>query len=325
MSTAPIPVAPGLRAFLSGLVDYAGLFPPASLPLEPAVRNYAAYQQSAEAWMLGRFICPAARLPELDAWVSLFDAARPLTLSALGRVAQSREDFLRVVRDDLTVMAAFRVRHGERVSVEMMEMPVPAGVGIHECLPAAAEAIERAGPPRLTPFFEIQLTGDWKASITAAVSQLAAHNQQWGGARCQPAGFKLRTGGTAADAFPAPEVVAHALTACREQGVALKCTAGLHHPVRRFDASVQTKMYGFLNVFGAEILAHARGWSAAQVQRVLEDEDAAHFRFDEQGMEWNGVSATVDEIAAARARLMLSFGSCSFDEPRDDLRLLNLL
>ena len=42
-----------LRALLTGVVDYAGLFPPARLPLDEAIRNYARYRQGSDAWMLG--------------------------------------------------------------------------------------------------------------------------------------------------------------------------------------------------------------------------------------------------------------------------------
>ena len=48
------------------IVDYAGLFPPAKLPLEEVVANYARYIESDEAWMLARLIVPAGRLSELE-------------------------------------------------------------------------------------------------------------------------------------------------------------------------------------------------------------------------------------------------------------------
>ena len=54
-----------LKVFLSQIVDYAGLYPPASLPLEEAFANFVLYQQAEEAWMLSRFIIPAKRLEEL--------------------------------------------------------------------------------------------------------------------------------------------------------------------------------------------------------------------------------------------------------------------
>jgi hypothetical protein len=56
-----------MRALLAGLIDYAGLFPPAALEMDAAARHYAEYRRGGEAWALGRFIVPLARLDELRA------------------------------------------------------------------------------------------------------------------------------------------------------------------------------------------------------------------------------------------------------------------
>ena len=55
-----------LQALLTGLIDYAGLFPPAALDLPTAVRNYATYREGEHAWMLGRFVVPSANLADVD-------------------------------------------------------------------------------------------------------------------------------------------------------------------------------------------------------------------------------------------------------------------
>ncbi len=55
-----------LRALLDGLIDYAGLFPPAGLPMETVIANYAAYQRRPDAWALGRLVVPTARLEEFE-------------------------------------------------------------------------------------------------------------------------------------------------------------------------------------------------------------------------------------------------------------------
>src|SRR5271168_3118335 len=55
-----------LHVLLEGLIDYAGLFTPASLEMQAAVRNYSVYRASDEAWMLGRFVVPAQRLAEFS-------------------------------------------------------------------------------------------------------------------------------------------------------------------------------------------------------------------------------------------------------------------
>jgi len=60
-----------IRALCEGLVDYAGLFPPAGLDMPSACENYARYVRGDDAWMLGRFICPASRLEEFTAHASV--------------------------------------------------------------------------------------------------------------------------------------------------------------------------------------------------------------------------------------------------------------
>ncbi|MBE0681463.1 MAG: hypothetical protein IH589_06080, partial [Anaerolineales bacterium] len=55
-----------------------------------------------------------------------------------------------------------------------------------------------------------------------------------------------------------------------------------------------------------------------------EDEDAASFVVDETGFSWKNLRVTNSEILNARI-YMTSFGSCSFDEPRDDLRKIGIL
>jgi len=54
-----------LRELLRGLIDYAGLFPPASLDLPEAVRNYQTYRRGPHAWLLARFVVPASRAAEV--------------------------------------------------------------------------------------------------------------------------------------------------------------------------------------------------------------------------------------------------------------------
>ena len=54
-----------LRALLDSLIDYAGLFPPASLSMRDAIRNYERYREGEHAWILGRFVVPAEKLGEV--------------------------------------------------------------------------------------------------------------------------------------------------------------------------------------------------------------------------------------------------------------------
>ena len=108
------------------------------------------------------------------------------------------------------------------------------------------------------------------------------------------------------------------------RGVPIKFTAGLHHPVRLFHDSVQTKMHGFLNVLGAGVLALEHDWRQSEVIQMLDDEDAASLSFTEDFFAWRDWRISTEAIGARR-ELVTSFGSCSFDEPREDLRALKLL
>ena len=76
--------AAALRALLTRSIDYAGLFPPAGLELEPALENHARYIRSGERWMLGAFILPVAKFDAAAAQLAQFDREFPLEISALG-------------------------------------------------------------------------------------------------------------------------------------------------------------------------------------------------------------------------------------------------
>jgi hypothetical protein len=324
-----------LRALLSEIIDYAGLFPPAKLPLEQALRNYADYRQGPDRWMLGRFICPAARLSELAPFQEgLFQTGAPFVFSALGRGGNSAAEFLSGLQADLEAVTAFRERHGPRVVVDVFEVRLPAELtapntarALAGLLASATEMLEAYGPPPITPFYEAALAADWQEALATVLGVLANGNQYGSGPRqdYRPAVLKLRCGGLEASAVPSVAQLAHVVTACRSLAVPLKATAGLHHPVRHFDNALQTRLHGFLNVFGAAVLAHLHHLDEDKVRQIVADEEASDFRFEDAGFRWNGLEATPEEIDTARRQFAISFGSCSFDEPRQDLRALGLL
>jgi hypothetical protein len=134
----------------------------------------------------------------------------------------------------------------------------------------------------------------------------------------------MRTGGVTADAFPTSSQIAPALVTSATHQVPIKFTAGLHHPLRQYREEVQTKMHGFLNVLGAAVLAAEHRWDAAQTTAMLEDEDAGSFQFGDEFFAWRDWKIELQRLRNRR-RFVTTFGSCSFDEPREDLRALKLL
>ncbi|MFN2475831.1 MAG: hypothetical protein ABR526_05740 [Chthoniobacterales bacterium] len=299
-----------LRALLYGTVDYAGLFPPASLALQPALDNFAEYVRTPDAWMLGSFVLPLAKFDDLLAALRGFDVEHRLQVSALGSKNETATDFLTALTRAGETMKNFGAQYGAFANVTQLEMPLATRPGA--AISAAYEALNGVNIPVF-----------WEAPADEAertILALAEHRSGTAGAQF---GFKLRTGGVVPAAFPSSVQIARALLAALQHDVPIKFTAGLHHPVRLFHGSVQTTMHGFLNVLGAGVLAAEHQWDLLQTVAMLDDEDSSHFVFTDDGFSWREWQISSDRIREHR-KLVTSFGSCSFDEPRDDLRALNL-
>lgn len=292
------PPANALGALLEGVVDYAGLFPPAGLDMAAAVAEYDARRRSADAWMLGRFVVPAARLSELAALAAPVWNGSPWRLSAL-----LGTDF----GADAAAVTAFNAAHRAHALVDAVELKAAT--------PEAIAAALRAVPPGIAPYVELPLD----ATLDDLLDAVKAH-----GGRA-----KIRTGGVTAAAFPKPEDVERFLAGCVQRALPFKATAGLHHPVRGERAltyepdAPRGVMHGFLNVLGATALLRA-GADAHQALDLLEEEDAGAFRVEGATFVARGQRLGVPALRDARA-LLAGFGSCSFGEPVADLRALGLL
>jgi hypothetical protein len=304
--------AASLRALLEHSIDYAGLFPPTTLALEPALQNQAGYVRTTDAWMLGAFILPFAQFGDAAQSISQFDREHPLRVSALGKkpadAATFRESLI-AARDSIR---AFREKHGATAAITQLEMPFPEEAD-GDLLQAARAALN-----------ELHLNVFWEGPADDAerlIGLIAESNAAKSG---RAFGFKLRTGGVTADAFPDSVQTAAALVTAGQRHVPIKFTAGLHHPVRQFHPSVQTKMHGFLNVLGAGVLAIEHDWSEGETADMLNDERAESFSFDDASFAWREWEIATDRIRMHR-KLITSLGSCSFDEPREDLRALKIL
>jgi hypothetical protein len=136
---------------------------------------------------------------------------------------------------------------------------------------------------------------------------------------------KIRTGGVTPGSLPAAFQVARLIARAAEVHIPFKATAGLHHPVggeyplTYDDDAPHGRMFGFLNVLAAAVLAQQNLGEKGLVD-LLEDDDPAALSFDADLMRWRGHSATLKQIASARSSLGISFGSCSFSEPVEGLR-----
>ena len=304
--------AASVGALLIHSIDYAGMFPPCSLELEPALRNQAQYVRDPDAWMLGAFVLPVEKFDAAVGNLSLFDQEHPLLISALGAKTTNAGEFIAALKIAADKIRSFSAQHVPLVSIRQLEMILPHDVG-PSSLAKVGSAIEGL---ELQTFLETPVD-----SAEKTIALLAEHNSTAGAALF---GYKLRTGGVTADAFPVSAQIARALVAAAKQRVPIKFTAGLHHPIRQFRDEVKATMHGFLNVLGATVLAAEHEWDEQQTSAMLEEENAASFSFGDDSLAWREWKIATDQIKAWR-KLVTSFGSCSFDEPREDLRALKLL
>ena len=246
------------------------------------------------------------------------DWAFSVLVGARGNAAEA----LAAVESQGRDAAAFEERFEGRARIEILETPIPvdgSGPEVGNFLGRLADAVAGAGLGDRELFLEV-LPGVEDVRVLEAINALSSFETRF--ARI---GAKLRCGGVTPEAFPSCERIAGFIDNCRRLGLPLKCTAGLHHPVRHQSVDPPAMMHGFLNVFGAGILAHALGAGPKVLTACVAETDPAAFSFSDEMFSWRDHQVTAEALEQARGSFLSGFGSCSFAEPRDDLRGLGLL
>lgn len=329
--SSPSLVPPSLRTLLGEILDYAGLFPPADLSLAQAIHNYDDYRDEREEWMLSRFVLPVRRLPDLTPFQGLFSSEHPYRFSVLGTGGDDRDAFLNALDRDLDVIDAFDEEYGERTQVDVMEVPLPSSLvgsdqtDVETFLEAVDQHVVQAGTAKLDFFFEVPMRPSAVEQLPAVCAAVADHNSRQALPARSTIGLKMRCGGAEPTDVPSVEHAAALITGCRNASVPFKATAGLHHPIRHYDDALDTEMHGFINVFAAAVFAAEHQLDASDVQTILAEDATNNFRFEKDALHWRDLSASIEDIRHTRENLALSFGSCSFEEPIDHLRDLDLL
>jgi hypothetical protein len=281
---------------MDSVIDYAGLFPPAGLEMAEAIRNYANYRTGEWSWALGRFIVPISRLAEMQSCFG--ELPQNWHLSALGSADPE---------SDLKPIADFNRRHPS-FAIDSVELKTQSVEEIDHALQVFAD--------RFRIFFEIPVA-DNARPLLAAIAR--------GGGRA-----KVRTGGVKPEMFPPTAQLAGFILDCVKAQTPFKSTAGLHHALRSLHPltyepqSPSTMMYGFLNLLAASAFAYS-GADAGTIEAILEENSIESFRFGEGGMIWRGRRLDNNLLREMRKSLLLSFGSCSFEEPICEMKALGAL
>jgi hypothetical protein len=275
-------------SLLARLIDDAALFPPGNATVPDAVRLHLAGRSSEHADLVGLFLCPASRLPELITELIKVKPAKPVELSlvidtGLGGVPKA-----------LSIVES----RAELLALRMVEMPAPTDVDevwlerVSEFVP---EDVIRVIEPRRGAV-------GWLDGI-----QRVIEHGSWP---------KLRCGGLSTENFPSVDEVAEFLGVINSGGASFKATAGLHNAVRHTAEDTGFTHHGFLNLLIAtgRLLA---GASADDVRAALESTDGKALAGEAQNM-------TEHEALSVRG-VFASYGSCSLTDPVADLEELGLL
>jgi nitrite reductase/ring-hydroxylating ferredoxin subunit len=261
-------------ALLAGLIDYAGIFPPAQLALRDAVAEYRELLAGSHAAIVGPFLVRSSLLAELD------------------RIGAPSDWPVGVVVDEPLAEAVDRMLSSTRRIVQI-ELPVRDADDDRK----VADQLDRLSDSQVV-FAEPAGTSPI-ADQVARIARLGRGNR---GVRA-----KLRTGGVTAGSTVPDSVLAGFMVACHEHDLAWKATAGLHQPLRHLAASIGEVQHGFLNVLAAAWVVE-QGGSATEIAAAI-------------------AATQLDELAippGAVRRRMVSFGSCSIDEPVSALVALGL-
>ena len=303
MTTTTSATTESLRVLLEGVIDYAGLFPPSQVSMPEAVINYATYRNSNYNWMLGRFIVPLGRLEEFYE-------------SAVDFVSRDGRDAWHVsvigsdeIHETVRVVEEFNAKGGPGMVCDTLEVKAES----QEAIVTTTNSV----PPGFTIYFEVPINDDLPDLVsTIAINQHRA---------------KIRTGGITPELFPSTRQVIRFIRTCQAANLPFKATAGLHHPVRCFKPltyepnSPKGTMHGFLNVMLTTGFAR-EGFKPTILEEVMEDEFSESFDFQEGGVSWHqDFALSVPQLASLRESGITSFGSCSFNEPIEDLQRIGLL
>lgn len=277
-----------MPSLLARLIDDAALFPPGSATVPDAVRLHLEGRSSEHADLVGLFLCPASRLPELITELIKVKPGKPVELSlvidtGLGGVPKA-----------LSIVES----RAELLALRMVEMPAPSDVD-----EVWLERVSEFVPEDVIRVIEPRRGG---AGWLDGIQRVIEHGS-WP---------KLRCGGLSTENFPSVDEVFDFLTVINTGGASFKATAGLHNAVRHTAEDTGFTHHGFLNLLIAtgRLLA---GADAEDVRAALASTDGKALAEEAQNM-------TEHEALSVRG-VFASYGSCSLTDPVADLEELGLL
>lgn len=293
-----------LKALLDQPIDYAGLFPPAKLEMSQAIQEYLAELDKPTSWIVNRFVCPSKRLAELEEELEKIQFEGVFEVTVVGNAIENSKDAVMSLHRDME-----RVERVRQVVCSAYEVKLLGGHDLHTCL----RALKKADPTGLSLQTFVEL--DWSPNLEDDLHETVSFDEELG--------FKARTGGVRAEAFPSVESLTAFLSVVTSLEAPFKFTAGIHEPLRYEDKQLGVWRYGFLNVLLASALALIQNLSRDEISQVLQITDPKQIEFGDTVRVGDHVLSMAD--VHEWWSYFGGFGSCSIQEPLEGLERLGYL
>lgn len=290
----------GLQSWLDGAFDYAGLFPPANLGMESALREYIDLHDQPAGFLVDRFLVPAKRFTEMAGLLESVGVQQGFPVSVIGSPYAPG-----------SIDADWKACTDPRVEVSAYELKCPPGAVPKGLL---KEVKKSAAADVLGDDFFLEFAWDehQEDNLAEAASTL------------EDIGFKARTGGLTSADFPSPGQLAEWIVMTASLDASVKFTAGLHEAFRYHDDQLGVMRHGFLNVLTAFVLARAEDLGIEGITEILEETAPRRFNLGRAHLGFAGHEVPWEEVEDAMDWFR-GIGSCSILEPYQALDRLHLL
>ncbi len=310
---------PAIQTLLGNIVDYAGTFPPAQLPLEESLKTALTFRSRGHyPWLMARWVATLEHLNVLNGkyLYELGSSGWPVQLTVLGNGYEVPDvaGVLHQLEWDLRHIGRWSGRQqggNHSLTVVGYEAKMPMGFEGN----GLALILDRMAQERgicFTPYFECPLDDGWKKNLERFCNLSADWCEHQAEAPFIP-GLKIRTGGKQ---LPKASDLASVIEVWAQYRLRFKATQGLHSTI------THGSDFGFLNLFAALHLTTILGTESfpqKQIEACLIDSDPKHFQFDENAFRWREFEVGIEQMEASRRSHQATFGSCSIDEPDESL------
>lgn len=286
------------------------MFPPATLQLKPAVKEYRHLSAHKDYdWLVDRFICTAGNLEALDTALgeepAPDGALHPSPAASVAPPVNSGEDI-----EKLQKAVEQTVKARANLLVDVLEVKFDGD--LKSLFDQAAPHLAKLEDQEITCLVEVAMT---ESNMEKLPEILEVKHVD---------GIKMRMGGVTPEAFPEPEIVAMFLGQIDALDCPFKFTAGLHEPIRYFNSELGAHHHGFLNVLIAMALIRQEDLSIPETVEILTTESPTAFEFEEEVIRIQG--HTLEMASASNLwELCAGIGSCSITEPMQGLQRLGVV